>query len=1647
MVKRLQRSALVTVLVVLCLLLATAVFCFAPKARVNAEDGDEPTSTVGAEVYYSETADGEKTKLGEYDDFRSAVDAVVANNVQQKADGTSYFYTIEVLKDCTINSSKVTPYSSANVPGGLFAGNDNTTGILLAGDMDVVINGNEHQVVTEGFMRGMRVRGESHVVINDLEIVTCYRTEAKCFEPRGGNTVIELNRVILQVTGPTSQALCFGGSGYIVNDEGEAEIATVKCVAKDCSFGLPVPGTIINGKEVVNYFDKDGDGVADNSNWPVPRNIYGIMVFVKIDLTLDHSASGGYAALYLKGGSSSTGSRNSVINVTNNSYLRGYNQFDGGAQNTFGAVVFEGAYTDQTTYLDYDNDNIIDDGGTGYATLTLKDGTTTTFKQAYDSTSNIAVNVVDSTVESTTINQDPANQYCFQIKTCGNRIDISGDSAITTDDKYRNNPTKAVEDRYYGQNNITITGGTLYKWEELPAPYIKSDAAIGDKLYATFADAMANAADGDTVSLVRSITVNSGNKVGGADYSAVAQVASGKNVTVDLNGKTVTVDSDNAALALIVNDGELTLTNGTIERVYGSATANTVINRGTLTLSDLYMIDRTTTNSAALIANVGGVSRAANNGLNVVSGTYTSNGGNVVENGNGGLVTITGGTLVSRATGGSALVNSGSAVVEGGSLRGANALVVNKAVNGETEINGGVFSGGIVTNDVTKAEFIIRGGTFDATVKNTVLSYLDDYYQLADMGSTVTVTRFIGRDGLVYTGKEYKGVGINELLADESVKITADMTVEIIAYTDADGNEAALPTTIKDAGTYTLEITLSGNGTATVDITVARKTVSLQYIDFSVVKLGGAANNIALASMTIYKTGADNYVFYTNAAGAERIDVVAGVVRWTGSEIELGLTVGVDNGAYTVELDGDSTANAVGKYEAWATLTANPNYNIVIGDEQALVLRGLEIEEADDGVYMVCKTWYVADAAAWFVDSLDNEYAVPSGHTFGQTPVIPIPWMSNLDVPNADITPNFDDPITLTLTYNGQIIAENFRRYQFATYINESMPVGEYVLTINGNVLNANAAVLGTITSSYNYEVYPATAGLALNEFLTTLRGESGNGNTFTVEWDGYMHMFDEATQIKLRALQQAISDVMPERKGCWLDNKYDDAFGGLIITYNLDRMHNSQYYEENALAGFADRPAATGMYTVYYNLSAKNFVPFIELDSNAADYDRVRRNYVYNVVIVRGVDIPTVNSVVYNGNAQMSDIVGNEFYTVDEYSGFTDGGVHKITLRLRIPEYYYWKGHELGEETVTVDFEITKASNDFTIALNMLGWNYKTFDAAVNNIRAAVRYLDDGEAIHFRVVKTGETVALDGLADFTVDGNGRVSEAVAAAFNVLKVGEYTLYAKVNGTNNYYEYERDISFAVGKAINSWADGDDDLKLPSWIVGKYDVKNNAIVVNALYGDVNIIITDINGKEYYNSATGLNKLNECEVGKYLLKAWVEESENYAGLAERTFTIEVLEKVGLPWWATLLITLGALLLAALIIFILWKKGVFQILTEKIVVAIRTKASVDATIASVRAAKKMEEGKQSVADAKRRERIAQMRERVKAQRAMPPEERAAMLEERAKAHAERAEKNLARSEAIKAQAAKLRGETPETAAPTVEAAAAETTETPTEE
>ena len=101
---------------------------------------------------------------------------------------------------------------------------------------------------------------------------------------------------------------------------------------------------------------------------------------------------------------------------------------------------------------------------------------------------------------------------------------------------------------------------------------------------------------------------------------------------------------------------------------------------------------------------------------------------------------------------------------------------------------------------------------------------------------------------------------------------------------------------------------------------------------------------------------------------------------------------------------------------------------------------------------------------------------------------------------------------------------------------------------------------------------------------------------------------------------------------------------------------------------------------------------------------------------------------------------------------------------------------------------------------------------------------------------------------------------------------------------------------------------------------------------------------------------------------MKATVAATDDFSGV-ERTFTFNVFAQ-GLPWWAIVIIVVGALGITALVFFILHQKGVLQMLTEKVIVAMRTKMTVDATIAAVRANKVAEAAKRSVAAAEEEER-----------------------------------------------------------------------------
>ncbi len=245
-----------------------------------------------------------------------------------------------------------------------------------------------------------------------------------------------------------------------------------------------------------------------------------------------------------------------------------------------------------------------------------------------------------------------------------------------------------------------------------------------------------------------------------------------------------------------------------------------------------------------------------------------------------------------------------------------------------------------------------------------------------------------------------------------------------------------------------------------------------------------------------------------------------------------------------------------------------------------------------------------------------------------------------------------------------------------------------------------------------------------------------------------------------------------------------------------------------------------------------------------------------------------------------------------------------------------------------------------------------------------------------------------------------------------------------------------LEFVIEQASNGWV---SELSIQNWIVGRYDPEVNKAVGSAKFGNgaKRVTITDMNGNVVYDSVDGINKLKDAKVGTYGLRVVIEETADYTGVSDSIF-FRIYKRPGLAWWVTLIIVIAALGIAAGVLVILWKKGVIELLTGRITLAIRTKATVDATIAAVRASKVAEEAKISVANAKAKERAQQRRAAAEAEKALPVEEKAAALEAKAKAAAERAERMRAKSEAMQARAERMREE----AAKASDTAAEEVTE-----
>ena len=318
-----------------------------------------------------------------------------------------------------------------------------------------------------------------------------------------------------------------------------------------------------------------------------------------------------------------------------------------------------------------------------------------------------------------------------------------------------------------GTNFATSGYETVEGTDGLYTAQVKSDnaAAIDDVQYATLADAVAAANNGDTVTLLKNTVED-------------VVIPAGKTITLDLNGKKLTnktghtitveqgatltingegtVDNVTHQKTTIYNKGTVTLNGGTYDRskedgIKDSNTYYTLLNHGTMTVANV------------TVNNKGGYSSLFENGyfnqkpetkngianpiLTIKSGNFTG-GINTVKNDDDATMIINDGTFANYAQ--AAFQNHNIATINGGTFDGSTVYAI---------LNCGVCTGNDAEHD--KHQLIINDGKFSGKIRkgNDENGVHYDFGSIAIKGGYFTVdpTTYCaeGKTGVASGDKKY----------------------------------------------------------------------------------------------------------------------------------------------------------------------------------------------------------------------------------------------------------------------------------------------------------------------------------------------------------------------------------------------------------------------------------------------------------------------------------------------------------------------------------------------------------------------------------------------------------------------------------------------------------------------------------------------------------------------------------------------------------------------------------------------------------------------------------------------------------------------------------------------------------------------------
>ena len=576
---------------------------------------------------------------------------------------------------------------------------------------------------------------------------------------------------------------------------------------------------------------EDAEICITNSTSVLADQVYDIDVSFE-ELTLSHPNGKwvqdlGHATNYFACVLRNTDAANNTVTYTNCVFPNGV------CNNQYGKTVFDKcSFTNTTTGLynlwNYGgNTEIRDSSFTGVRGIkTYNEGTlavaptvtveNTTFTNLREKAAIVASKATDITLDS--VSATDCDKGLFQkaiegsndteevvILPSGSNVsgtfNVNGEKGVSEADKENFNITagtftSAVEQDYlasgatYDAKTGTVTSGTS-------TTYV---AKVGETSYDTLEGAIANAVNGDNVTLLvdtkEDVTIN-------------------KNITLDLGGKTLTNTGAGKA-TISVTGGTVTVKNGAVTG--GASYYNIEVTKGSNANLTLEGVTATAGNTGSSMIDNWGT-------MTISSGEY-SGGLNVVKSEEDSKLTINGGTF-SRDTApkyditGVILVYGDTTIIGGEFHNNANTTgsrtIVTGVVEGYasiTKVTGGNFTskGGAIFHGLGKAtsdNFEVSGGTFNKSISD---GYCADGFiptKNADGTYGVKEGKYVVKVGS--TGYEtFDGAidAANKSSNSKTIKLLEDLTVDHrIVIKNVRGKAITL-----DLGGYTLTNSYGGGG-------------------------------------------------------------------------------------------------------------------------------------------------------------------------------------------------------------------------------------------------------------------------------------------------------------------------------------------------------------------------------------------------------------------------------------------------------------------------------------------------------------------------------------------------------------------------------------------------------------------------------------------------------------------------------------------------------------------------------------------------------------------------------------------------------------------------------------------------------------------